>query len=482
MSRRTSASFGGALALIGLTSACAQYVPGSFEPATAPAAYAARTLDAPAVRDSVASYTDAAGIDRGDPAALAIAALFLRTDVAAGHAEVAAARAAVAAADRGPGIGVEGQLEQLVYGQSQGAPWVVGLAPVLRLELGGKRAARTLVAAADLSLAEMHARGLATTAASEVRRAVWLARSAHARLQLAEQLGGQLERFEAAMTVRADAGEIGPSEILRVRQLLADARLQAAAQRQALAEARIALSRAMLLPQEAAGGARTFGAVPEASNLLDACTVPGARETWRSRALTGRYDVGSALAAYARADALVRVEVAAATPDLQLAPGFVWDQSTNRWTLGIALPEFRLDRNRAGIRSAVARRESESAQAAAVQTSVLAEVDAALASCTAAAQGIDEARAVSVQADAVAAQLRRRWERGEAGARDTLDAAIGVTRARAAELEARLRVLQARLTLDLAANAWTLDPPPARWPSLGLASPERAVPAAETEP
>jgi CRISPR system Cascade subunit CasA len=470
------------LALVVVAAACAQYVPGSFEPNAAPAAYASRTLRWSAVRDSVAPYADTSGIARGDPAALAIAALFLRADVAAGHAEVAAKRAAVAMADRGPGVGVEGQLEQLVYGQSQGAPWVVGLAPVLRMELGGKRAARTLVAAAELSLAEMHARSLATTAAAEVRRAVWLARSAEARLLLAERLVGQLERFDSATATRAAAGEIGPAETLRARQLLADARLQATAQRQAMAEARIALSRALQVPHDPAGAVLAFGALPSGAGLVGACVMPDAREAWRARALTGRYDVGSALAAYARADALVRVQVAAAAPDLQLAPGFVWDQSTNRWTLGIALPEFRLDRNRAGIRSAVATREAEAARAAAVQTSVLAEIDAALARCAASGQAIDDARAVGTQADSVAAQLRRRWQRGEVGARDTLNAAIGVTRARAAELDARLLVLQARLDLDLAANAWTLDQPPARWPSLGLAAPERAARAAETEP
>ncbi len=474
MKRRTSSLSRAAFVLLAGTAGCARYVPGTLDPAAAPAAYAQRTLAAAALRDSIRGYLPAGADDRST-AGLAIAALLLHGDVAAATADVRAARAAIPVAARRPAPGADVQVERLVYGVSQGAPWAVGLAPVFRLEFGGKRAARTALAAADASIAEMRARGVAAVVVADVRRAALARDAAIARLRAATSLAAAQAALVAALEERERAGEIGTAELVRARQDLADLQLVVLQRRRERAEADAAVGRAVQVPP-AVGPDSTAAA---ASVLVDADTAcpatPDARAVVRATALRARYDIGLALAEYARADAEVRVQVAAAAPDLSLAPGFLWDQGTNRWTLGAGLPEIRLDRNRAGIAAAVARREAEAARVAAVQAAVLAETDAALAACSAAVGGLPTARGSAERAKEARRLAVQRWSRGEAGARDTLYAAVAEERARLGVLEEELRAAEAVLAVDVAANRWTIGTAPSRWPFLGITPPETTV-------
>lgn len=435
---------------------CARYVPSALDPAAAPAAYASARLDDPRWRDSVAAQAGAAGV----PAQLALVAMHARQDLAAALAAVTAAQRGVPLAARRPAAGLDGAVERLVYGQSQGAPWAVGFAPTVPIEFGGKAAARRLVAAAEVSRAEMRARLLAWQIVGEVRQAMLEVAAADTLLQAGEQQLTARRALTAALRTRVASGDLGAAALSRATTEERQSEAAVAARRSARAEALAALWQAIGVPP-----ASEAPAVP--GSVLATTPCASAAETLRREALLGRYEIGLALADHASADAEVRLAVAQSRPTLNVAPGFIWDQSTNRWTLGLGLPELRLDKNRAAVRAAEARRDAAIAAVAAAQVAVLAEVDARLAPCAALADEADAARRTREMLNDERERLQLRFRRGEIGALDTLLVTVAAAELGVTETETLVKQARAALAVELAAARWAQGAP-SRWPTLGL--------------
>lgn len=448
-----------AIALCALSAGCARYTPSPLDPAEAPRAYTALRRDAPGLRDSVAAY--AIGASEESSAAYAVTALFARRDLAAAIAEVEAGRASIADVARAAPLGLDGQVERLVYGQSQGAPWAVGFAPSLRVELGGKRAARRMLAEAEVSRREMHARLLAWSIVAEVRRA-HLERALAAREEVTVGRVAEVQSVLVAhLQRRATQGELGESEVARATTELRRIETSEAAARRSATDAEAALWRALGMPSP------STQRLP--LHIRSACPDEAAQPALREAALRGRYEIGVALADHASADARVRAAVAQGRPDLLVAPGFLWDQGTNRWTLGLGLPEIRLDGNKAGVRAAEAQRRAAIAQVGAAQVAVLRELDEAVMLCRAADAEHQAVQMRTADAGQHLPRARARYLRGEVGAADTLAAAVGVADANLATIAAEARSARAALQVELVAAQWTHDAP-ARWPTLGLTS------------
>ena len=104
-------------------------------------------------------------------------------------------------------------------------------------------------------------------------------------------------------------------------------------------------------------------------------------DSFVTRAVGRRQEVTLALGEYAAAESRLRLEVARQYPDLELGPGFIWDQGVHRWTLALALPGLLGSRNRGAIRQADAAREVAALAVAEVQDSVQADVEDAIQQC-----------------------------------------------------------------------------------------------------
>ena len=108
------------------------------------------------------------------------------------------------------------------------------------------------------------------------------------------------------------------------------------------------------------------------------CATASTRSEWirSSRCALGRRpEIGRALAEYAvcRSRA-VRLEVARQYPDLELGPGFIWDQGVHRWTLALALPALLGLRQRGALHEAEAARTVAAARVAEAQDSIVLQV------------------------------------------------------------------------------------------------------------
>jgi outer membrane protein TolC len=173
--------------------------------------------------------------------------------------------------------------------------------------------------------------------------------------------------------------------------------------------------------------------------------------------------MGRALANYAVSESDLRLEVARQYPDLELGPGFIWDQGVHRWTLALALPNLLGFRNRAAIAEAEAARAAAGARVAETQESLLAEVSMAVSACRGALLEQVAADSQVVVAGQAATLAQAAFERGETSGLEPALAALAVARAERLRNAARARMTAAAQALIAAAgNAAALGAE--RWP------------------
>jgi outer membrane protein, heavy metal efflux system len=438
---------------------CARYRAQPIDPAAFPAAYRERRLDDPDLVAYVTRWSEAPAPNRWSDRQLALAALALRPELARVRAQRRAALAGERSTGARPQPGAQADLERAVSGSEGQSPWVVSLAGLLTVELGGKRGARLQQARARTAGVESELHLTFWRVVEETRMAALSAMLAGAELEgthreldaVARVLGFERERFaEAALT---------SSELARTGAELQDARAAVASAERAVLDARARLAGLVGLPPRALDSVEVVVSPAAGCESVDSL----GSDSLEAMALSHRAEVGRALAEYAGAEAALRLQVARQYPDLDLGPGFIWDQGVHRWTVALAAPGLLAFRSRAPIAEAVAARSAVAARIAEVQDSVLVEVGVALAGCRG-------ARLEQVGADSQVVAARRAlslaetaYQRGETPRLDAALAQLGVVRAERASRAADRALRSAAAALDAAVGVWR-TPAGGRWP------------------
>ena len=449
------------LALVTSVTACAHYTPAPLDPVATAEGLASRRLDDPGLTGYLsehgASVPDVWGEDD-----LVLAAQYFQPALAAARASRRAAAAALLTArtrarpdiDAEAGYGITGT-------DAVESPWLVALASVFTLELGGKRGARIAAARARAAAAELELAGTAAGMARAVRVAVRELDASGGRIEEARIEREAAEAVVAAARARYARGEAARAEVSAAETGAIEAHAQQVAVAARVFPARTALAAALGVPAAALDGVQTRATPPRA------CAPDPPADSLRRFALMQRVEVGQALATYAVAEAELRLAVAGSYPDFALGPGFTWDQGVGRWSVLLGLPRLPLDGNRGPIGEAAAQREVAAARVSAAQLQVLAEVESAIAECTAARMESSGADSVVSAAEQRLDAVRRSYQRGETAAADTAVALLPVVRARAAAAAARRRESAAALALDAAVAGWTTPRRAAARPPIG---------------
>ncbi len=388
--------------------------------------YHPRPIDAPAVERSyrARSLTDPglkafAGAERWPPASLdadraATVALYYHPDLETARARLRTAEAAVVTAGGrvNPSVGFGGGRSD-----SPESAVVRRFEPVFTIETGGKRGLRLLHAeraqeAVRVALAEDSWK-VRSRARAAWRDAVFARRRVDA-LDTERQARAA---YTAVLEKRWQAGEIGRAglDVARSGLLEIDAALNAAR-----------TDAARTLPELAAAMGVPVAAIAEMP-LAEPAAPPPESALPLSRVvkagLLNRADVRRALAEYAAAEASLKLEIAQQYPDVQLVPGYSFDEGHYKYTFSPAFPVPVLNRNQGPIRAAGARRGEAEARFTALEAQAVAEMDTARARYAAAWLAWREAhdRAAGFARNHEAA-VRQRFEAGEDD-RLSLDAA-----------------------------------------------------------
>ncbi|MCX7627066.1 MAG: TolC family protein [Methylophilaceae bacterium] len=402
------------------------YAPQPLEPEKTTQTFQARTL-----ADAGLGDVSAWGLPE-----LTQVALRLHPELDAARAQWKAARAAELTAGQrpNPAFSASGEHHSRAPGIS---PWTWTLSIDLPVETHGKREARI-----------DQARALSEAARLEIGQTAWNVRSRlRAQMLAAYAIQQEIAQLRKEAVLRARLVELLEARLtagLVAGTDLTDARLQLQKTRTALdtattrlAESRAAIAAAVGVPLSALTGITLSFAAFEHDPM------PLPFEQVQRAALLNRLDIRKGLATYEAAEAKLKLEIAKQYPDINLAPGYSWDQGDNRWSLGLSLVFALFNRNEGPIAEARAARDLEAARFQVLQAQVIGEQEQAWARYQAAHEEIRKSQALVETQRARLEQIRRQFDAGYADRVELTGAELELVIAEAGVLAARLAAQRA---------------------------------------
>ncbi len=449
------------LVLAGCLCGCVRFQPKPLSPVAAADQFERRSLNDERLRlfFEANHQTNAWPRKSWDMDALTLAAFYYHPDLDVVRAKWGAASAALVSAGERPNPSVS---FAPTYDTTTPPPWILGLSFDIPVETAGKRGYRIALARRLSEAARWNLAATAWQVRSRVRRSLldlYAARETESALK--EQADAQAKLGEL-LEKQVEAGAAAQVELTQAHINLNTTRLAFQDARRQSAEARVQLAGAIGVPVTALDGVGiSFTGLDRFPAELTAAAV-------RRLAALNRSDILGALAEYAASQSALQLEIARQFPDLHIGPGYLLDQTDNKWTLGATLTLPVLNQNQGAIAEAKARREEMAARFISVQAQALGQIDRAVAGYVAATQ--QAATAESLLADL---QKRRQtakamFEAGEVDAVTVAGAQVEFSTGALARLNSLLKAQQALaaledavqspLTMASEAKAWESSP------------------------
>lgn len=374
------------LLLLALLTGCASYRAQPIAPARLARQFEARSLGDPGLR----AYLSRA-LGRGAPlparwnqAMLTLAAWYFSPAMDVARAQWKTAQAGIEVADAIPNPVLQFPFQISSPNPGPGSPFTWGPALDITIETAGKRGYRTDQASHLAESARLHIADQAWKVRAQVRDAMLAVYAARERGKYLAGKAGALQDIVRMVEKRRAVGESSGPDVDAALLAATQAQSDLAAARAAQSDARAKLAAAIGVPPRALAGVQldldAFGAAPAAP--------PDAAA--QDAAVFHRADLLASLSDYAAAESALQLEVAKQYPDIHLGPGYTYDTGTRKISFGLAalaLPIF--DRNQGGIARAEARRKEAAARTAALQDSILGDLDRNLEHYRASVAAID---------------------------------------------------------------------------------------------
>lgn len=366
--------------VLAVTAGCVRFEPRPLDPAQTVAELEARRLTDPGLKRFLEAHgggpLPAWPLPVWDLERLSLAALYFHPSLDVARAQWQTAQAAIQTAGARPNPTLRLAPQYTINPERGLSPWVAAVEFEVPIETAGKRAYRIAQARYLAEAARLRLRAQAWQVRQQVRAALLDHVAAQRRATLLTESARVQRELVRLLEQRLAGGAVSSLEVAPARMALLRTEAELAqAQRQA-AEARARLAGALGLPAHALDSVELSGEFPLAPELVDRL----GSEQMRRLALHRRADLLAGLAEYAASQTALQLEIARQYPDVRLGPGYEYDQGENKWSVvGVALELPVLSRNRGPIAEAQARRAEAATRLLALQASILAELDQALA-------------------------------------------------------------------------------------------------------
>ncbi len=367
---------------------CARYHARPVEPQRTESEYRGRSLADPGLKKFVESRSRS--LRAWPPAVLDLDSLDLiavyyspELDVARARLHTAEAAIATAHGRVNPGFSAGAG-----YESGPESPLLFAFEPTLTLVTAGKKGYRIL-----------QAEKLAEVSRLELAEAAWTLRSTLRTrlidhlyaLQLLDLLRAErrLREEKAAMLEkRLTAGEAARPELDAARAEVEAVRTAIQTAEADVSSGLINLAEGAGIPVQAIADCKFSWPAP--SDLTQETDLSATR--LQQAGLLNRLDVRRALLEYATSEASLQLEVARQYPDIDLTPGYSYDEGHNKFMLSSAIPVPVLNRNRGPIGEAEARRAEAEARFIAIQSRAIADMERARSGFRAALGELAEAQ------------------------------------------------------------------------------------------
>ena len=315
---------------------------------------------------------------------LSLAALYFSPALESARARVTGADAAVMTAGARPN-------PSLSIAPGIPSPYLLTLDFSIPIETKGKRGYRIRVASSLAQAARFDLADSAWTIRGGVRAALLNYLLASQSLELfhseAEVRVGQVNILEQIFS----SGEITKQDVNLARIELSKTRLAITTAEGQVSEAKAALAAAI--------GISLAGLSEAEFSWLGIDSPPSAEslspEEIQRNAILNRLDVRRALAQYEATEAGLQLEIAKQYPDINIGPGYTYEETHSFFTVGLSTTVPLFNRNEGPIAEAEARRKEAAAAFLEKQAQVVARSERALAVYKAALKELSEAESLS---------------------------------------------------------------------------------------
>ena len=315
--------------------------------------------------------------------------------------------------------------------------WIIDTAIQIPIETADKRGYRIAQAGQLSQAVRLNIATVAWQVRNGVRQAmldIYAAKEKEALLLCQQAIQSDNVRL---LQLQQEAGEVSPFEVSQARIALNTVTLAFIDAQQKKAQAMIQLADAIGVP---------FVALDEIEFSFDTLTIiPQAipDEEIRRQAMLTRADLLAALAEYQASQSALQLEIAKQYPDLDIGPGYSYDQSENKWFLGFSFTLPILNQNQGAIAAAEGNRSEEAAKFNALQADILSQISQAVSNYQISVQKLKTAQILTQEQEKKAQSVRQMYEAGEISKLSVASADLEVITNQVVELNSKIETLQA---------------------------------------
>jgi outer membrane protein, heavy metal efflux system len=367
---------------------------------------------------------------------LTLAAFYYNPSLQIARDQVAEAKAAIVTARARPNPTIQGDLGGETAPES---PWIAGAGFSLPIETAGKRRYRTTEAQQLADTARWNLASTAWTVRAQVRSALLEYLAANRSLRLLEEEERLRAEQVQLLEQRLAVGMIPRPEVdaVRIQQTQTLLAIQTAEGR--ISQARASLAAAIGVPVSALGNVSISW--PEFDQPLSVASLNP--NQIQDDAVLNRIDIRKALANYSAADAALRLEIARQYPNIDLGPGYAFEEGSHLFSVAMSMVLPILNRNQGPIAEAEARRDELAHQVLSVQAAGISSSEQALAKYSAALNQLSEARRLMQQSLAQEQAVSQSFKAGQSDRVALNGAHLQTAVTRIAERDALVTVQQA---------------------------------------
>jgi len=333
------------------------------------------------------------------------------------------------------GIGVD-----LQRATSTASPWTAGFSLSALIQTANKRGIATQQAQSEFNQSLLRASQLRWQTDSAVSHALLDYHVAAERARTIEQTIALFGTLKELQQKRLNLGEGTTLESIAVQQEIAQLNTQLAEARKQNSTATAALASALGMPLQSLQAIKITPWAPQNTEL------PTLETLTQQTAIT-HPSVLLELNDYATQEAKLRLALAGQYPDIQLGPGYSYDQGQHKWILGLGIT-LPVNGNKPAIRQAQADVDRSIVQVETTQQTVIHALEAAWVACEQSKQILSENRLMQQQNEAFYSAQQHMFDVGESDRMSLIRAHIQLQLGALALLDSQLTLASDLLHLQ----------------------------------